>query len=619
MWRLKPSRKIARMELQSRRREMVMRHSRSMRHSRYSKAERSLKLNGDLSAVASVGGVIGRFSTRARRCLIVGLILVSLQLAACGGGTGSDTSPDTSQSPATASASESTKQTSGSDPPSSQVSDTPAAQSVSPSSPTVASAPSENPSDLSALYQEEIDELIAATERVRGLKFLTPPKVVLLSPEDFRERAVSGLDENLEDIDSEDAMYKLLGLLEPDTSLREIYHTMFSGATTGYYDSEKKELVVPITESGIDIETRLTLVHELVHALTDQHFDFHKTSEELADNDQTDQYFALSAVIEGDAVEAETRYYSEELTDEEKAELAAANSAGQAAPGTPGSIPPAQAIIQGEIDRQLPPGTPGSSESPDTPRIPEFLGSSFQFSYTHGSSFLRSLVGREPMNLDVVLNDEDFRAINELYARIPASTEQIYFSEKYQSEEPLEVNHRVAELPGYELVETNTWGSLTFAAMFDQVLGFNVPDQSAMEDFIGEDGLPNPAFILQASPRRKAVAGWGGDRYSLWYNGSEVAMAMTYRGDEASDAEELAETMREYISTGMNVGEAEASGELETSGGPETSGDATASGYSVTWSGEDFAWLKVEGDTVQFVAASDPAVGAELAAFYEAV
>ena len=107
--------------------------------------------------------------------------------------------------------------------------------------------------------------------------------------------------------------------------------------------------------------------------------------------------------------------------------------------------------------------------------------------------------------------------------------------------------------------------------------------------------------------------GWGGDRYSLWYNGSEVAMAMTYRGDEASDAEELAETMREYISTGMNVGEA------ETSGDTAESGDATASGYSVTWSGEDFAWLKVEGDTVRFVAASDPAVGAELVAFYEAV
>ena len=586
-----------------------------MRHSRYSKAERSLKLNGDLSAVVNVGGVISRFFARAR-CLIVALILLSLLLAACGGGTGSDTSPETSQGPAAQSASTSATA-------SSPVSASPATTSTS--------APSETEGDLTALYQEEIDELITATERVRGLKFLTPPKVVLLSPEDFRERAVSGLDENLEDIDSEDAMYKLLGLLEPETSLREIYHTMFSGATTGYYDSDKKELVIPVRESGIDTDTRLTLVHELVHALTDQHFDFHKTSEELSDNDETDQYFALSAVIEGDAVEAETRYYSEELTDEEKAELAASNSAEQSAPGAPGSIPPAQEIIQGEIDRQLPPATPGSSDSPGTPRIPKFLSISFQFSYTHGSGFLRSLVGREPMNLDEVLDDEDFRAINELYAKIPASTEQIYFSEKYQSEEPLETNHRVADLPGYELVETNTWGSLTFAAMFDQVLGFDVPDQSAMADLIGEDGLPTAEFILQASPRRKAVDGWGGDRYSLWYNGSEVAMAMTYRGDEASDAEELAETMREYISTGMNVGEPEISGKLETSGEAETSGEletsgdsaesdnATASGYSVTWSGEDFAWLKVEGHTLRFVAASDPAVGAELAAFYEAV
>ena len=414
-------------------------------------------------------------------------------------------------------------------------------------------------------------------------------------------------------------MYKLLGLLEPETSLREIYHTMFSGATTGYYDSEKKELVIPVRESGIDTDTRLTLVHELVHALTDQHFDFHKTSEELADNDQTDKYFALSAVIEGDAVEAETRYYSEEMTDEEKAELAASNSAGQSAPGAPGSIPPSQEIIQGEIDRHLPSEATGSSDSPDASRIPKFLSISFQFSYTHGSGFLRSLVGREPMNLDEVLDDEDFRAINELYAKIPASTEQIYFSEKYQSEEPLEVDHRVADLPGYELVETNTWGSLTFAAMFDQVLGFDVPDQSAMADLIGEDGLPTAEFILQASPRRKAVDGWGGDRYSLWYNGSEVAMAMTYRGDEASDAEELAETMREYISTGMNVGEAETSGDSAESGDTAEFSNATASGYSVTWSGEDFAWLKVEGDTVRFVAASDPAVGAELDAFYEAV
>ena len=524
---------------------------------------------------------------------IAALILLSLLLVACGGGASSNSSSNPA-SPAT-----SVALLDSAAPP---AADTQPAATQSPST-SVTSAPSDTSEDLTARYQEKINELIEAAERVRGLKFLNPPKVVLLSREDFVERTVSGLDEQLEDIDSEDAMYKLLGLLEPETSLREIYHDMFSNATTGYYDSEKKELVVPVKEGGIDISTQLTLIHELVHALTDQHFDFHKASTELAENDETDKYYALSAVIEGDAVEAETRYYSEELTDEEKEEGKMELDA-----STPSlSIPPSQEIIQNEIDRQLSSETPVSPNLPDPPRIPKFISSSFQFSYTHGSLFLRSLVGRDPMNASVVLNDEDFKAINELYTKIPASTEQIYFSEKYRSEEPLEVNHLVADLPGYQLVETNTWGALTFAAMFDQVLGFHVPDQSAMTDLMGEDGLPSAAFILSASPRRKAVEGWGGDRYSLWYNGSEVAMAMTYRGDEASDAQELAETMREYISTAMNVGE------------PETSGDTSASGYSVTWSGEDFAWLKVEGDTVRFVAASDPTAGEELVAFYEAI
>ena len=79
---------------------------------------------------------------------------------------------------------------------------------------------------------------------------------------------------------------------------------------------------------------------------------------------------------------------------------------------------------------------------------------------------------------------------------------------------------------------------------------------------------------------------------------------VTYRGDEASDAEELSEALQKYISTGMNVGE------------PEVSGDTVT--WSSTEDGEDFAWLSVEGDTLRFVAASDPAVGAKLVAFYEA-
>ena len=542
------------------------------------------------------------------RCLIAALILLSLVLAACGGGTGSDTSPTVSvSSPSTASPPSSIAPSDSTAPDATDTlpTDTQPTASQSPST-SAAPAPSETTDDLVARYQDEIDELIAATERVRGLKFLSPPKVVLMSQESFTQQVAEGMvEERFEDLDSEEAMYKLLGLLDPEISIRETYADMFSTGTTGYYDSEKKELVVPISESGIDITTRMVIVHELVHALTDQHFDFHKTSTDLADNDETDKYYALSAVIEGDAIEVEKRYYMEELTEEEKSSLAAFDSANQVSPETTfSSIPSAEEIIQYEKDRQRALQSQSPSDSPEPPPLPQFLADSFQFSYSHGSNFVRSLVGRDPMNQDA-LTDEDFKVINKLYSEIPASTEQIYFSEKYQTDEPLEVAHQVADLPGYELVETNTWGALSFVSMFDQVLGYQVPDLT--DPRFAEEQAIDIAFVLSASARRPAVEGWGGDLYSLWYNGSEVAMAMTYRGDEAKDAEELAETMREYISTAMNVGE------------PETSGDTSASGYSVTWSGEDFAWLKVEGDTVRFVAASDPAVGEKLVAFYDAV
>lgn len=541
------------------------------------------------------------------RCLIAALILLSLLLVACGGGTGSDTSPTVSVSPpSTASPPSSIAPPDSTAPDATDTLPTDT-QPATPQSPSTSAtpAPGEITDDLVARYQEEIDELIAATERVRGLKFLSPPKVVLMSQESFTQQVAEGMvEERFEDLDSEEAMYKLLGLLDPEISIRETYADMFSTGTTGYYDSEKKELVVPISESGIDITTRMVIVHELVHALTDQHFDFHKTSTDLADNDETDKYYALSAVIEGDAIEVEKRYYMEELTEEEKSSLAAFDSANQVSPETTfSSIPSAEEIIQYETDRQRALQSQGSSDSPEPPPLPQFLADSFQFSYSHGSNFVRSLVGRDPMDQDA-LTDEDFKVINKLYSEIPASTEQIYFSEKYRSDEPLEVAHQVADLPGYELMETNTWGALSFVSMFDQVLGYPVPDLT--DPRFAEEQAIDIEFVLAASASRPAVEGWGGDRYSLWYNGSEVAMAMTYRGDEASDAQELAETMREYISTAMNVGE------------PEISGDTSDSGYSVTWSGEDFAWLKVEGDTVRFVAASDPAVGEELAEFYDA-
>ena len=416
--------------------------------------------------------------------------------------------------------------------------------SASTSDDSATASPAAASDDLAAFYEDELNEIIAATERIRGLKFLCEPQVVFLSRASLLERYMGEpSEESYTGIDASGALQVLLGLVKPDVSPRRLQADSVRAFVGAFYDPEAKEVVVPISAAGMNSSTRLSLVHELVHALTDQHFNFRDTRNDLFNN-SADQFSAFSAVIEGDANETTDRFSREEQ--------ALVNRAAQPLPRS-SNLRASNAVAS----------TPRSA-------IPQFLRDFSRFPYAYGSKFWRALVGNDEADSDESNPDapskQGWQAVNNAYTNPPASTEQIYFPEKYLSDAPLEVDHPVAELSGYELLDTDTWGAISFTVMFDQVLG-------------------------REGPNRPAVEGWGGDQYSYWFNGSEVAMALTYRGDEASDAQELAEAMSEYIATAMNAGDG----------------------------GEDFAWLSVAGDTLRFIAASDPAAGAELVAFYEAI
>lgn len=106
---------------------------------------------------------------------------------------------------------------------------------------------------------------------------------------------------------------------------------------------------------------------------------------------------------------------------------------------------------------------------------------------------------------------------------------------------------------------------LGFVAIFDQILG--------------EEGLG-----------RSAAEGWGGDRFSLWHKGEEVAFALTFRGEEVSDAEEMQQAMIAYSFA--------------------VAGDASSS------AADNFIWQQIDGDTLRLVVASEQEAGEELAEFY---
>ena len=73
--------------------------------------------------------------------------------------------------------------------------------------------------------------------------------------------------------------------------------TMFQSAVAGFYNPETGDMYVI---EGMDvIGQKPTIVHELIHALEDQHLDFQGASLPLMDN--TDRTFAQTCVVEGSA------------------------------------------------------------------------------------------------------------------------------------------------------------------------------------------------------------------------------------------------------------------------------------------------------------------------------
>ena len=156
----------------------------------------------------------------------------------------------------------------------------------------------------------QVWEAVEVTEGIRGLEFEELPTVTVLSPEDFEARVRMEVDSDLEDIEVDEALFKLLGLLEPDDDLRALYGELYGESVAGFYSSEDKELVIPASGEEFTGLQTLTLVHELIHALTDQHFDFGSRMEDLVDSQLYDPASGLVGLVEGDATVAEFVYFN---------------------------------------------------------------------------------------------------------------------------------------------------------------------------------------------------------------------------------------------------------------------------------------------------------------------
>jgi len=171
---------------------------------------------------------------------------------------------------------------------------------------------------------------IAFIEEHRGLKFKTEVAVKLLEDKAFTDRLLAKSTNDKAELEKETKVLRALGLIQGPLDLGKAEDALLGGSVVGYYDPKTKELVV--RGAAVTAAVRLTMVHELTHALQDQYFNLDGVK--VKDDDESG--ITTKSVIEGDAVRIERQYFAT-LSTSEQAEVRREQSAGG---GIPASVPP---------------------------------------------------------------------------------------------------------------------------------------------------------------------------------------------------------------------------------------------------------------------------------------
>ncbi|MCX5672690.1 MAG: hypothetical protein NTU94_15340 [Planctomycetota bacterium] len=350
---------------------------------------------------------------------------------------------------------------------------------AAPAAPAAEAAPKE--------LLEMADQAAKEVETLRGWKFKEPVQKKVCTPEFVR----AYLDKQVEKqcppakVLEIQAFLRTVGLLPPAADLKKMFLDILQGQVGGFYDTDTKTLYM-VKHGGAPAPgvERILMIHELVHALDDQHVNLDEFLKPLIGQTE-DMDIAASSVMEGSATSLMTQYMTRAL-------LAGQLNAAEM-----------QAYTEGEAEN--------TKALMDAPRyFTSILGS-----YICGMQFLakgnilavamapdNQAVGR---NLQAVVKDP------------PKSSEQILHPEKYwdagKRDDPVVVNDdaaaRLLASPNRAVVHKNTVGEMLTAVL-------TAP----------KDSKPNLLLMQMADAwTNTAAKGWGGDRFFLLASGPSAEAA----------------------------------------------------------------------------------------------
>jgi hypothetical protein len=323
---------------------------------------------------------------------------------------------------------------------------TSAPPSAAPPSSAAPSASSSAGGDTDALFDTIQEQVLA----IRELEPATEVERQTIDGDELIERATADFDADNPEayVLANERLYKALGLMDEEASLRELYLDLIGSQVAGFYDPDSKELFVVSRSGSVNGADKITFAHEYDHALQDANFDIFQDQERL--RDQTDEALARAAIYEGDATLLMSLWALPNLTQQELQEVVAA-----------GSDPEANEILA---------------------RTPRILTEGLLFPYNAGIQFVQP-----------IQTTGGWAAVDAIYEALPTTTEQILHPEKYQAGEaalaveiPDDLAQRMGD--GWAVELEDTWGEFQTRIWLEE-LGVATADASAAAAGWGGDRL----------------------------------------------------------------------------------------------------------------------------------
>jgi len=276
-------------------------------------------------------------------------------------------------------------------------------------------------------WDPRVREFVRFVERDRDLLFEHPVAVAFLDDAAFVKALEAGDEatrQDRADAAHNAARLRAVGMIGPGVDLLGAQGGIDDTTTTGFYDPDTKKLYVRGRDLT-DTDVRLTVVHELTHALQDQHFDLNRLDAKVRDSGQG---FAEDALIEGDATTVENDYFFSLPKREQDAYNNNDNGAGDAPAPADAPAATADAAVLAAIDAAP---------------------------YDYGSQFV-----------SFVIDDRGTKAVDDLFRSLPRSEEQVIDPVATHSrEKPVAV--AVPELAAGEqaIGDPDVWGAYSLYMM----------------------------------------------------------------------------------------------------------------------------------------------------------